>query len=301
MARIRMTATLAIPALMMITVLSCTRTDYSDAIARHKKLAGQLRDTKLYEAAVEEYGRLLDIEILDDTERANVNYLIGRIYFEDLQDYPKAAAYYVRAKAIDPDGSFVNQASRNLITALEKMGRMADAQRHLNAAANIDADSPDTGSVMVAKIGDDPIWLHEVERELQKLPPEAQREFTHKEGKIDFAHQYVAAELIYRAARREGYLDEPQIQRQLDDLRRRLLVDRYVTDKVMSQASVDSLDVRNYYQAHAEDRYQGQPYDSVRAQVFLDYSSEKAQVALDEYLGRLIKAERVEFYDANVK
>ncbi len=286
---------------LFVLVVSCAQTDYSAAIERHKKLAGQLRDTKLYEAAIEEYRRLLQVEVLEPTERANINYLIGRIYFEDLQDFPNAAAYYVRAKTLDPEGSFVGQASKNLVTALEKMGRLADAQRHLSAAVDIDAEAPDTGNVMIARIGDDPVWLHEVEREIQKLPAEAQKEFTHRQGKVDFAHQYVAAELIYRAARREGYLDDPKIQRQLDDLRRKLLVDRYVVDKIMPQVSIDSLDVRNYYKAHVEDRYRGQPYDSVQAQVFLDYSSEKAQAALDEYLGRLFKAERVEFYDANVR
>jgi tetratricopeptide (TPR) repeat protein len=286
---------------LVLLALSCAQTDYSEAIARHKKLAGQLRDNKLYEAAVDEYNKLLEIEALETSERANVNYLIGRIYFEDLQDYSNAAAYYVRAKALDPDGSFVNQASRNLVTALEKMGRMADAQRELSAATDIDDSSPDTGSVMVAKIGDDPVWLHEVEREIQKLPPETQKEFTHRQGKIDFAHQYVAGELIYRAARREGYHEEPEVQRQLDDLKRKLLVDQYVVDKIMPQVSIDSLDVRNYYEAHRDGRYEGQPYDSVKAQVFLDYSSRKAQAALDQYLGKLLKAERVEFYDANIE
>lgn len=300
MARLRPIAMIA-AAILLTLVASCTRTDYSEAIARHKKLAGQLRDTKLYEAAIEEYEKLLGIETLETSERANVNYLIGRIYFEDLQDYANAAAYYVRAEALDPDGSFVNQASKNLVTSLERMGRMADAQRHLSAATDINAQPGDTGSVMIAKIGDDPVWLHQVERELQKLPPEAQKEFTNRQGKTEFAHQYVATELIYRSARRGGYMEEPRIQRQLDDIRRKLLVDRYVVDKIMPEVSIDSLDVRNYYQAHADDLYNGKPYDSVKAQVFLDYSSEKAQAALDAYLQRLVEAERVEFYDANIR
>ena len=74
------------------------------ALDRHKKLAGELRDTKLYRAAIEEYEKLLDMPGVENVTRANVNYLIAKIYFENIADYEQAAAYYVRARALDPEG-----------------------------------------------------------------------------------------------------------------------------------------------------------------------------------------------------
>ncbi|HEX2897117.1 MAG TPA: tetratricopeptide repeat protein, partial [candidate division Zixibacteria bacterium] len=89
-----------------------------------KNLAGDLRDNKLYESAIEEYQKILEFSNLEILEQANINYLIARIYFEDLQNYQEAAAYYLRAKTLNPDASFASEASRNLVTSLEKMGHL---------------------------------------------------------------------------------------------------------------------------------------------------------------------------------
>ena len=108
-------------------------------------------------------------------------------------------------------------------------------------------------------------------------------------------------ELIYRAALREKYGDDPDIRRQHAEMLKKLVVDRYVVDKVIPKISIDTVDVRNFYLAHAADRYDKAPYDSVRAQVFLDYQAEKTEAAFSEYISELARAENVQFYEENVK
>ncbi len=285
--------------LMQLSCGSANRND--DAIDRHQRLAGELRDNKLYLAAIEEYREILRDETLDDSKRANVNYLIARIYFDNLEMYEEAAAYYVRARALDPNASFAAEASRKLVASLEKMGHMLDARRRLAEVVDIDAAPSDVGDMVVARVGGVPIWLSEIEQQIQMLPPQMQQQFVTRQARIEFVHNYVATELLYHAAIREGYDNDPEIKRQARLVNKKLLVDKYVVDKVMPQVHIDTIDVRNYYLAHREDRYRNAPYDSVRAAVFLDYQGRKTEAAFSDYISQLARVEKVEFLDHNVK
>lgn len=285
----------------LLSFVSCKQNRGADAVERHKQLAGELRDNKLYSAAIEEYKKILDDENLDVKTRANINYLIAKVCYEDLQSYEDAAAYYVRARALDPEGSFVSEASKKLVASLEKMGHMLDAKRQLSAVTDIDAAPGVEGDVVVARIGGVPVWLSEIEQQIQALPLEMQKQFLTREAKLKFVQNYIATELLYRAAVREDYGSDPEIQRQQRLIYKKLLVDKYVLDRVMPQIHIDTADVRNYYLAHREDRYNNAPYDSVKAMVFLDYQGEKAEAAFGDYISRLAKTEKVEFLDQNVK
>jgi tetratricopeptide (TPR) repeat protein len=287
---------------LSLALCSCSGQSGGEATAElHKKLAGELRDNKLYGAAIEEYQSILRSETLPIAQRANVNYLIGRIYFENLNDYENAAAYYVRARSIDPEGSFVATASKNLVASLEKLGRLADAKRQLDQATDLNADDRPEGDGLVASIGEQKIWMSEIERHLQNLPPQVQQRFLNRQAKIDLVHQYVAAELMYRAAIRENIEADPQFQSEMKFMRRQFLVDRYVAAKVMAGLVIDTADVRNFYWANRDSLYSGAPLDSVRGQAYRDYQSQKAQAAFTAHAARLAEGERVEFYEQNVR
>ncbi|MDF1545733.1 MAG: hypothetical protein P1R58_11590 [bacterium] len=287
--------------LIMALVVSCIADRTGDDLSRHKKLAGELRDAKLYHAAVDEYVMALELPGLESTTRANINYLIAKLYFENIKDYEQAASYYVRARTLDPNGSFISEASRNLVTSMERMGRMLDAGRELNAATNIEAEPASDSDVEVARVGGNPIWLSEIDQQIQSLEPEAQKQFKDPAAKIQFVHQYVGVELLYHAALREQYDQDDDVKNQLRLLQKRLLVDKYVLKKVMPTVRIDTSDVMNFYKANAQTRYNNAPYDSVRATVFMDYQMVKTESAYSDYIANLAKAEKVEFLDHNVK
>ncbi len=278
--------------------------DTEAIIARHKKLAGELRDNGLYNAAISEYEQALASTALNDEQRANLNYLIGRICFEQTKDYERAAASYLKATSLNPEGSFTSEARRNLVASLEKIGNVVDARRQLSSATDIDAPAvPAQGQddIAVARIGGVPIWLSQLDEELRSLPPKLQSQYSDPKAKASFMRQFVGQELLYHAALREKYDKDPEIQKKQRILQRRLLVDKYITDKVMPQIKIDTLDVINYYTANKADRYQNAPYDSVKAQVFIDYQMQKTQSAYTDYLSMLANKEKVEFYDQNVR
>jgi len=277
-------------------------TAHEAAIERHKKLAAELRDNRLYDAAVEEYRQILAYDDLDDGTRAGVSYLIGRLYFENIGDYEQAAAYYVRARALDPDGDFVLEASKNLVTALERSGNLVNAKRQLDVLTDIGAAPAGDSDVAVARMGGVPVWQSQVDDAMEMLPPEAQKEYTRdREARVRFMRQYVAAELLYHAAIREGFDKDAEIARRTRELNRQLLVEKYVREKVAPQIQIDTLDLRNFYLANKDSRYGGAPFDSVQARVLLDYQSQKAESAFQDYLALLAQKERVEFLDRNVK
>ncbi|MBN1213305.1 MAG: hypothetical protein JXA92_12090 [candidate division Zixibacteria bacterium] len=293
------------PAAFILVVLTlitgCQKTDNASLTENYKIIAGELRDNKLYEEAVNEYKVILSLEGLDDKQRGNINYLIGKIYFEDLQDYEKAAAYYLRARAYDPEGTYINEASRNLVASLEKLGHYMDAKRELDAVTDIKAKPEDKNDVAVARIGGVPVWRSQIEEQLQSLPPDVQKQFINREAKMNFVRQYVGMELLYHAAVREGYDRDKEIVKKKDMFLKQLLVEKFVVEKVMPEVKIDTLDVRNFYKANKDSCYEGAPYDSVKAQVFLDYQSEKANAAYSNYIAKLAETERVEFLDQNIK
>jgi tetratricopeptide (TPR) repeat protein len=270
-------------------------------IDRHKAIAGELRDNKLFDAAVTEYQQVLEQPGLSAADRGTLNYLIARIYYEDLQDYKKAAAYYIRARSLDPEGSYIDEANRKLVASLEKMGQVVDATRQLRQATDLDAKPGTTGDVVVARVGNEDIYMSEVERYMQSLPTDIQKQLSSPEARKKFVRQYAAMELMYRAALREGYDQDPDILEQRRLLMRQAIIDKYVADKVMPEISVDSMDIRNFYAANKDTRYDGEPLDSVRAQVFMDYQTEKAEAAFGKYIDKLAQAERLEILDQNIR
>ncbi len=274
-----------------------TEYDYSTV----KKLAGELADNNLYEAAIDEYKKILSDPQTDSEMRANINYLVGKIYFENLDDYKNAAAHYIKARSLNPDGSFYSEAGKNLITSLEKMGRMVDAKRELDKQVDIDSIYVEhEGETRVALIGDRPVFLSDIESEIQLLPPEVQKEFVTPEGKREFLQQYIATELLYQAAVREGYEDDPDVAEKKKALEKQLLVEKYAVENVLPKINIDTADIRNYYAANKE-RYGDKSYDEVKSQVFMDYQQEKAQRAFQDYIQKLSAVEKVQIFEENLK
>ncbi|UCD18299.1 MAG: hypothetical protein JSV44_05150 [Candidatus Zixiibacteriota bacterium] len=267
-----------------------------------KNLAGELSDNNLPRAAIEEYRKILSDTKVDTKTRANINYLIGEIYFEDLFDYENAAAYYVRARSLNPDGSFYNEAGRNLIASLERMGRLIDAKRELDKSVNLDSVyAAHEGEKMVAKIGEKPVFLSELEEELQNMPPEIQKQFVSREGKLAALNKYIGWELIMRAAIRESMDADPEMIKARENLEKQLLLEKYITERIMPEGRLDTADVRNFYLVHKDDRYEGQSFDDVRTRVLQDYQQEKFQQLLNEHVTKLMAVDRVQIFEENVQ
>lgn len=279
----------------------CTKEDTGAEVEMHKTLAGELQENHLYYPAIEEYHQILQTPGLDKAKRANINYLIGKIYFDNIKDYEQAAAYYVRARALDPNASFAGEIAQNLVACLEKTGRVLDAKRELGSATSLDTTRRSPDDVPVAKIDGQPIWRSDIEAQIQQMPPALQKQMLSREARLNYIKNYVGVELLYRAAQRENYESDPAIQRQKEQLIKRLIVQKFVEQKIMPQVSIDTADARNFYLANKDTRYKGMPYDSAKAQAFMDYEGQKTESAYSDYIAKLAASSKVEMLEQNVR
>jgi tetratricopeptide (TPR) repeat protein len=267
-----------------------------------KNLAGELADNNLPKAAIEEYKKILADPDVDKAAAANINYLIAKIYFEEMADYENAAAYYLRARILNPSGSFFDEAGRNMISCLEKMGRMVDAKRELDAAVNLDsAKTREKGEKVLARVGSTTILNSDLDDAIQSLPPETQKRFLDRAGKIEILNNLVAQELIYKAAMREGFDRDPDFVRKRKQVEKQLLMEKYLVEKALPQVNIDTADVRNYYLANRAAKYGDKPYDEVKANVLMDYQREKSRKVFAEYIAKLAELEKTQIFEENIR
>lgn len=109
----------------------------------------------------------------------------------------------------------------------------------------------ETGEV-VATYGDGKLTSEELVVELQRLPQRS-RATMDADGRKRFVENYVLNDLLYAEGLRQGLGSDPDIDRQVNDLRRRLVVQRVVR-KLQDMPPVSDEQVKAYYDANA-DRY----------------------------------------------
>jgi tetratricopeptide (TPR) repeat protein len=270
--------------------------------AQEINLAGELADNNLFKASIDEYKKILAHQGIDPVTCGNINYLIGEIYFENVGDYENAAAYFIRARSINPKGSYYDEAGRNLIASLEKMGRMIDAKRELDRTVNIAKDKfTIKGDTILAKIGSDAIYQSDLNRAIQSLPPEIQKNYMDKKGKIEMLNQLVSLELMSKAAMREGFDREAEFAVKQKQIEKELLAQMFLTRRMMPQINIDTADVRNYYFANKREKYGDKSYNEIKTTVMMDYQQEKAQKAFGEYISRLAAMENMQVFEENIR
>jgi peptidyl-prolyl cis-trans isomerase C len=106
------------------------------------------------------------------------------------------------------------------------------------------------GGEVVARYGGDTLTSDELVVELQRLPQRS-RALMDGEARKRFVENYVLNDLLYAEGVREGLANDPEIERQVNDLRRRLVVQRVVR-KLQDIPPVTDEQVKAYYEANPE-------------------------------------------------
>ncbi len=265
-----------------------------------KRLAGELADNNLPAAAIEEYQRILDNSALENAGRASIHYLIARIYFENIGDYEQAAAHYIRARSLDPNGSFMSEAGKNLITCFERIGRRVDAKRELDRQASLTPDSGKAPGKVVARVGGRDITLADLNREMQMMPPQMQNDLSTYDKRFQFLQQVISRDLVYHAALREGFDRESEVQQAVGRLEKEYLIQYYSQKKILPSLKLDTADLKLYYDAH-KDKYGSKPFADVQDQVTQDYMSYEGQKSFGEHIKSLMDAEQVQIFEENLR
>jgi peptidyl-prolyl cis-trans isomerase C len=264
--------------------------------------AALLQTNKLYTAAIAEFVPLIDNPQVPAYKRANFAFTVGEMYQDQVGDYENAAAYFVRARALGPRPDLDHQIGRRLVECFENLGRSFDAARQLATYTAADEkQKPAENDVVVAAVGDREITMSEIEAELQKLPTSIQSTFTTPEQKIEFVRQYIGMELLYKSGVRKGIDREPEIQKQLADVKKQLVVDEILKAEIVNPITVTDADLDLFYRAHKADLFEGKEFAEVRPQVEQEYRRIKQREKYSELIDRLITAEPVTIYEERLR
>lgn len=262
-----------------------------------------LQGQGLYKQAILAYQEYLARADLDLDKQANIYYLMADMYREKLRNYEDALAEYVRVKNLAPESTLIPEVNRKIVECLEQMNRSLDAQRNLeNSTALKKEQKQKTEAVnVVAKIGDRIITLQDLHDEIQKLPQEMQKQYTLPEQKLEFLKQYVAKELLYNTALRRGYDQDPDLLKNLDLMRRELIVQRLVEEEIKGKIKITEAERQLYYESN-KDRYakEGEPGDGgeiTRDKIESDMQREKEQSAYQELMQKALQAQEVQIFD----
>jgi EpsD family peptidyl-prolyl cis-trans isomerase len=245
---------------------------------------------------------------IDEKERANINYVIGDIYFERLKDYENALAFYLKIKYLYPESNLVTEANKKIVACLERLQRSEDAVQALEETTSLEPEKirKKRPGAVVARIGKREITQGDIDFEINQLPSYLKSQFNTKEKKIQFLKQYILTELLYDKAKREKLDKDPEIVQAAFQAKREIMVQRLLQKEISERVKIEPADVELYYNAH-KDKYvekddkgnvkRQKTFNEVNEQVAQDLAMERQQEAFEQVTAQLMRAEGAELYE----
>jgi len=265
--------------------------------SQQQDLAAELEDSKLYAQAVTEYQRLLDLGGLDKKRQANINYILGKIYLNHLNDYQNAAARFIRAKLLDPESELKDKINKGLVICFERMGRSFEAQKQLEKSTDLSQTRTEKGGgAIVARIGDREITMTELEEQIERLPPSVQTEFKDKESKLKFLQSYVGSELLYHTALRRGLDKDKDVEEGIFQFRKQMMINRLLSEEIPQDIEISESEIKLYYDAHKE-QFKDKNLNEVRSQIESELKKMKQDEAYNKLIKGMMQAEKVKIFD----
>jgi len=302
----------ALGLLLLVLVLSACATGRSgvDSVdpARQREYANALYNEQLYTQAIDEYRHYLDSVPGDSPEAANVQFTIANIYFERLGDYQNALAAYLKVKVLFPQSSLKPEVEKQIVACLERLNRSVDARQALKEATALDPEQapPSLPGTVFATIGDRTVTSGDLKHLISLLPDYVQSQLASKEARLQFLRSYLASELLFAAAKRQGLENEKSVVEAVFEAKKNYMVQLYLEEQLKDQVKISDEDVQLYFTAN-RDRYaerdqagkvkKQKPFDEVKEQAAQDLYRERRQKALDALLERMMKADNVRVFE----
>jgi len=302
---------------LIITGFCCSKSKQASIPGdKQREYANALFNRELYSQAIEEYEKYLDNYEVPPNIQASINYEIGNIYFERINDYENAMSHYLKIKHLFPESNLVNEANKKIIACLERLDKSIDAQQVLKESAMLDPaqiEKQYPGEV-IAQIGDTKITLsylnHLINKEQSSLPPEYRKTSFEKEDKLEFLKRYLMVELLYNSALRKGLDKDKEIIEAVFQAKKNYMANRLVREELQDKIKITQEEMKLYYEAHkdkfAEKDENGEikkqkSFEESRKEIASILQAEKEQKAMDDLLQRLMAAQNVQIYEDKVK
>lgn len=136
-------------------------------------------------------------------------------------------------------------------TVLLVLSACAGGERPQEAAttgSTVATPAAERGEVVASYKGRD-ITSADLLKELERLPAPSRVYLTQPERRKQFVENLIMNDLLFQEGEREGVQKDPEVQRQVDDLRKRLVVQR-VMRQYQTAPTITDEEVRAYYDAN---------------------------------------------------
>ncbi len=253
----------------------------SDAANATRTVASKLKAAGALETSAALYADFLEASP-GAANRGQIAFSLATTYLE-FGEYEQALRWlYEAEQAAEPE--LQPEIAQNLVRVLERMGRTHAARAVLSGSTELNGSdierAPDDRAL--AKVGNRTIYQSDLNRMLDEMPKEIASQLAGQENQPKLLQQYLADELLWRKAQKLGYAERPEVQNQLEQMLKRIVVGRFLEEEIMGPIKTDPADLMTFFQAHKE-RYQDgdQPaqFEAVRARVEQDYRTMKVQSA----------------------
>src|SRR3989339_587583 len=177
----------------------------SIGLEKQKEYANELKEKGLFLQSVTEFKKIQEKGSLSKKEDANLSYLIGKIYMENMNDYQNALAEFIRVKVLLPESDLTLEVNTRTIECLERLGKNLDAQREMEKYSTLNKKPEMSKGTVVAKIRNRNVTKEEMDNEKRKLPSYVQEMYKEDAKKVEFLRQFIATELMYDSAKRRNF------------------------------------------------------------------------------------------------
>ncbi len=237
--------------------------------AQTVSLAETLEKNQCYAEAARAWQRAAALAPPSDGEKAEAFFRIGK-NLSLANRHEEALAWLFAAEAVDRDGRWKQSVNRLVLEGLSALGRedarVYQAQRRtsLDLKADKDAGEP------VAAIGGEPITdldlqtfarrmvMRQMGAQRAFMTPEALRkavdaqleQFKSADGRKQLLQAYISQELLYREALAAKQPEQKEVQEQIVDARRQILVGAFLDDYLSRNLHIGETDLKNAYEAN---------------------------------------------------
>jgi peptidyl-prolyl cis-trans isomerase C len=142
-------------------------------------------------------------------------------------------------------------------------------------------DTKPSGPVL-AEVAGTAITVDAFKKEMENLPPYLKPMTETAEGKKEMLETMIIRELILQEAAKSGLENTPAVKDKLEELKKRLVVEAYLKQKVEEQAKVTDEELKKFYEANKDKFKTG---DQVRASHILVKTDKEAKDILAQLKG----------------
>jgi len=282
-----------------------------------KQLALKLARRNLYGRAAKVWQDYLATANLGDIDRAKALFQVGTL-LEKAGHLEEAIEYYYRSESVAKLDELAGQINTHIKDCFEKLGKFSALRYELMDRTSLE-DSPQAGAKVVAEIGPEKITEADLDAIIEnnidnQLSPMAAfmtaeqlseqkkkmlRQFGTSQAKSRFLQSWLAQEILYRQALKEGLSEEEQVKKLLDDLARGVLSQEMMSRELAAKISITETDLQTYYTAN-KDKYiepaneeegtsqRQKTFDEVRQQVMSELLDQKRRDVQQEYIKRIM-------------